>query len=88
MSGELLLAAVSFCLHVTSAKGWWCQASHGSCAGQRHNFQEYLQFNEEAATSLPGEPQVANILVRGLLHIGCLHMEAVCIHTCVQMMFS
>jgi hypothetical protein len=26
--------------HLVIAKGWWCQASHGSCVGQRHKFQD------------------------------------------------
>eukprot|EP00438_Fugacium_kawagutii_P006455 Skav204519 [mRNA] locus=scaffold3201:315296:320710:+ [translate_table: standard] len=48
MFGKFLLAA-TFWLHVTFAKGWWCQAPHGSCVGQRHKFTE-----AEVATSLEG----------------------------------
>eukprot|EP00438_Fugacium_kawagutii_P030628 Skav223898 [mRNA] locus=scaffold2113:44086:49334:+ [translate_table: standard] len=48
MFGKFLLAA-TFWLHVTFAKGWWCQAPHGSCVGQRHKFTE-----TEVATSLEG----------------------------------
>ena len=40
MTGKFLFSAVLFWHLVTVAKGWWCQASHGSCTGQRHKFQK------------------------------------------------
>ena len=38
------------------AKGWWCQASHGSCVGQRHKFQKDETFATKVRPLLPGGP--------------------------------
>ena len=40
--------------HLVIAKGWWCQASHGSCVGQRHKFQEDETFKTKVKPLLQG----------------------------------
>ncbi|CAL1167703.1 unnamed protein product [Cladocopium goreaui] len=40
--------------HLVIAKGWWCQASHGSCVGQRHKFQEDATFKTNVRPLLSG----------------------------------
>ena len=40
--------------HLVIANGWWCQASHGSCVGQRHKFQKDETFKTKVRPLLPG----------------------------------
>eukprot|EP00435_Cladocopium_sp_Y103_P064154 s151_g25.t2 len=54
MTGKFLFGAV-LVWHLTVTEGWWCQASHGSCVGQRHKFQEDVSFEANVTPLLAGE---------------------------------
>eukprot|EP00435_Cladocopium_sp_Y103_P059516 s1118_g21.t1 len=44
-----------FFWHLVTAKGWWCQASPGSCIGQRHKFQKDETFKTTVRPLLQGD---------------------------------